>query len=92
MYEKGMTFNRQVQGSFIIDLLNRSSSTPTVAGKGVLVPGLPNQNSRPSTRSLKRPLARCNCGSGNALQDRLPIVVPPRSNDLSGTAWKVYPN
>ena len=34
MYEKGMTFNRQVQGSFIIDLLNRSSSTPTVAGKG----------------------------------------------------------
>ncbi len=34
MYEKGMTFNRQAQGSFIIDLLNRSSSTPTVAGKG----------------------------------------------------------
>ena len=55
------------------------------------VPGLPNQNSRPSTRSLKRPLARCNCGSGNALLDRLPIVVPPRSNDLSGTVWKVYP-
>ena len=55
------------------------------------VPGLPNQNSRPSTRSRKRPLPRCNCGSGNALLDRLPIVVPPRSNDLSGTVWKVYP-
>jgi hypothetical protein len=55
-----MTFNRQAQGSFIIHLLNRSSSTPTVAGKGRPSSGLSIPDSRPfkvssSVRSVSVP-------------------------------------